>query len=233
MINFKFKSDFRDKKLEKLAKRLEERMDKAYNIIGNNVRQKAKKGIRLGTKTRPHSDPGKTAKSRKTDPVYKNTIRYHYDKRKKSLVVGPITRGFYNRKDGAKPTKSTVPNLLEYGGYIRASNITYIRKENADPRAATIAWKKQRAAWRNIPKYKRPPDPSDPTKTKRFIKKRDFKWVSIPAGTRKVEQRPTMRLAFNKTVNQKGMRKHFLAIGAQLASDGTLKSQLKTIGPTF
>lgn len=234
MINLRFRSDFRDRRLERLARRLNQRIDNAYGLIAANIRQNARKSIRNGTKTRPHSDPGRPVKTRKSAPVYRNTIERYYNSRTKTLIVGPKTRGFKNRKDNARPTAGTIPRTLEYGGYLRASSKTVIHKSKADPRAATIAWKKQRSKWQKKPRWQRlDPTGKYGTVDGRFLKGRDFQWVFIEAGTRKIEQRPTMRLAFNKSVNQRGMRKHFLAIGTQLSSDGSLRGSLKFIGPTF
>lgn len=224
IARMKVGSDADQKRLLKLSMKLNKEIDDAYMIIATNIRQKARRSIKRSTKSNPHSLPGKAVKTR--TQIYRNTIERDYNPRKKTLIVGPKTRGFNNRKDGAVPAGGqTIPRLLEYGGYIRASRPTFIHKKYADPRAATIAWKKQRAEFR---KRKRRIDPRT-GKNKTFLKGTDFKWVIIPPGTRKVDPRPTMRLAFNKSISQKGMRKWFLKIGQNISSHGPLQSQLKVI----
>ena len=225
-IKINLVSDVEARRLAKLAKKLNKRIDDAYMIIATNIRQKAKRSIKQSSNANRHSQPGQAVRT--MTQVYKRTVERDYKPAKKTLVVGPKLRGFYVGKDGAVPSRGeTTPHLLEYGGYLRASKMTFIHKSQADRRAVAIAWKKQRQAARM---RKRRIDPTT-GKPKRFLKGRDFKWVMIPPGTRKVDPRPTMRLAFNQSVNQRTMEKHFRRIGSQLAADGTLNraSLLKNI----
>lgn len=51
-----------------------------------------------------------------------------------------------------------------------------------------------------------------PRKRKRRQKKK-YVWVKLPAGKRRYKPRPTMKLAYNKTINRKNLQRAFATIG--------------------
>lgn len=174
---------------------IDQKIDGAYLYIAGAIRRNARRSIKKGSKSRPHSMPGEAAHSRGKQ-VLRNTIERDYDKRTKILIVGPKKTGF---SPGAQvPVGQTVPQLLEYGGKINASEPTYIHVSRADKRAVNIAFRKQKQAAR---------------KKGRRLLKSEVKWVEIPAGVRTVDARPTMRLAFNKTATAQNLKFAFDRIG--------------------
>lgn len=166
---------------------VDKKVDGAYRYIGGALRRNARNSIRKGSKTKPHSLPGKPINSR--SGIYKNTIERDYNPRTKLLIVGPKTTA--GRKIGNK----TLPRALEYGVRFRENKPTYIPASRADGRARTIAWKKLNQKRKN--------------KGRKRIKKSELKWVIIPPGSRVIDARPTMRLAMNKTVTSRNLKTAF------------------------
>lgn len=110
----KLKSSFFDraKVLDKVDKATVRNLSKA----GAYIRRTAKGLIRKVGKKGNASKPGTPPKSR--TGVLRDRIVFIYDDARRSVVVGPAgINQTYKQGDG-KPTKGTVPEVLEYGGEI-------------------------------------------------------------------------------------------------------------------
>lgn len=176
---------------QKVDRALDRKVDGAYRYLAGAIRRNARKSIRKGTKNKPHSLPDNPVNSRSR--IFRNTIERDYNPKTKTLVVGPkTTRG---RRNGGK----TIPQGLEYGVTFNSPKPTFIPAAKADIRARTIAWKKKNQRRRS--------------KGLKRIKKSELKWVIIPAGSRTIDPRPTMRLAFNKTLTATNLQRAFRQIG--------------------
>jgi hypothetical protein len=89
-----------------IRKYLDEKSKRALNILGAVTMSEARRLIRR--RKRP-SKPGEPPSS--PTGVLKRTIVYGFDSSTRSVVVGP-----YRTK-----SKTNVPNVLEYGGYVAAT----------------------------------------------------------------------------------------------------------------
>ena len=190
--------------LRRVSDTVNNKIDGAYRYIMHATRQAARKSIRKALKSQPHSKPGEAVRSR--TGIYKDTIERDYNPSTKVAIVGPKS----TKRPGAMPDGSTIignqtlPNLLEYGGVIHAPKPTVIKREFADPRAVKAYWKKER--------YRRYKGSRKPRKKKAYLL-RDVTHIVIPPGYRIVDPRPTMRLAFNKVVNYRSLKRAFDRIG--------------------
>lgn len=201
------RTDATQRRGKRVARAIEKKIDTGMKTIAGAIRRKARKSIKAGgAKTRKHSLPGQPIISPKPGRIMFNTVERYYDSRKMTLIVGFKKTGFQNiGKDGARPIGGkTIPHLLEYGGGIHASRPTVKLAARTQPRWVTAYWKQKK----NEVKAKR----KRLGKTANQMplpKKRDIKWVVIPPGNRKVEARPTMRLAFNEVVTAGNLQKHW------------------------
>ncbi len=191
----------------RVGKAIDRKVNTAMKSIAGAIRRKARKSIKAGgAKRRKHGTPGGAIISPKPGRIMFNTVERHYDVRKMSLVVGFKKTGFAKlRKDGARGIGVvSVPQLLEYGGSIHARKPTVLLAAKTQPKWVTSYWKTKkdevRAKRRRLGKT---------AKQMPLPKKKDIKWVVIPPGNRKVDARPTMRLAFNEVIKASNLRKHW------------------------
>lgn len=195
----------------RVGKAINRKINTGMKTIAGAIRRQARKSIKAGgAKRRKHGQPGGAIISPKPGRIMFNTVERDYNVRKMSLVVGFKKTGFQNTgRDGARPIGGvTIPHLLEYGGGIHASRPTVLLAARTQPKWVTAYWKQKK----NEVRAKRQKQ-GKTAKQMPLPKKKDIKWVVIPPGNRKVEARPTMRLAFNKVVTAGNLKKHWKNIG--------------------
>lgn len=157
---------------------MDKKTNAAFNYIGGTLRKTAVNSVKRSNSQTLHSPPGKPVRTQ-TD-VYKKSILYEYEPRRKGFICGPKRLPIQTKVNPGN--RRSIPELLEKGGIGRSLVDTYkrIKRKNKQRRKKT---------------------------DKRFV------WVKIPAGPRRYEPRPTMRLAYQKTVNRKNLNKAFATIG--------------------
>jgi hypothetical protein len=166
----------------------------AFGYIMGAVRRIAIKSILVQTGPNAHSRPGNPVRTKRPATVYRNTIERDYDSRKQVGVCGPI-KTFKNTGGLTKPAGGkTVPQMLEYGGDM-------------------IGLKPQWFLTKNVPRAFR--------QKKKTNKRHNLKYTVIPPGIYWVAARPTMRLAFNKTLTQQNLQAAFRRIGVSDTSSIT------------
>ena len=177
------------------ARRIDRTVDSSNLYILGAIRRNARRGIKKGSKSKPHSEPGRPANSR--TGILKNTIKRSYDKRSKVGLCGP-DNSHKSRRRGQRPASQTVPEMLEFSGRIIANKTTYIPVSRVSKKYANIDFQKKRSAAR--------------ARGRRFLR-RDHKFVALPKGTRRVAPRPTMRIGLRKTLTAPNLRRAFARIG--------------------
>jgi len=195
----------------RVGKAINRKIDRGMMTIAGAIRRKARKSIKSGgAKRRKHSKPGEPIISPKPGRIMFNTVERNYNARTGSLIVGFKKTGFQNMgQDGSRPIGGvTIPHLLEYGGGINAKKPTVKLAARTQSKWVTWYWKTKKAEVRAKRKRLGLTAAQMP-----LPKKADIKWVVIPPGNRKVEARPTMRLAFNKVVTDGTLQKHWNNIG--------------------
>ena len=195
----------------RVGRAINRKINTGMKTIAGAIRRQARKSIKSGGAVRrKHGNPGGAIISPKPGRIMFNTVERDYDVRKMSLVVGFKKTGFQKTGHGGARTIDgvSIPHLLEYGGGVYASRPTPILAKRTQPKWVTAYWKTKKDEVRA--KRQRL---GMTAKQMPLPKKRDIKWVVIPPGNRKVEARPTMRLAFNKLVNAGNLQKHWRNTG--------------------
>lgn len=194
----------------RVARAIERKINTGMKSIAGAIRRQARKSIKSGgSKNRKHSRPGTAIISPKPSRIMYNTVYRDYNARKMRLRVGFSSRGFSSGMNGTSTVNGvSIPRLLEYGGSIYARKPTVTLASRTAPKWVTHYWKIKKAEVKAKRRRRGLTARQMP-----LPKKRDIKWVVIPPGNRRVEARPTMRLAFNKVATAGNLTKHWRNIG--------------------
>ena len=175
--------------------RIDNQVERAIRYLAGVTRNQARRSIRVRRDpNEPHSDPyGPIARG---NAVIYRTIEREWDPRRRTVVVGPRMDAFRAAavaRTGTPDRGFRVPQLLEYGG-----TQTIPADFKIPAKRAPMRWKRREVARLNALEAQKP----DWWTNKRTWTVGDLQTVTMTRGTYTVLPRPTMRLAWNRTIVQ-------------------------------
>ncbi len=114
--------------LEAVQARMDKKTERVFGATGAYVRKAMQRRMR---RRKSASAPGDYPSARPGNPLLREKIRFGYDNRNQSLVIGPALLDRTDREVAAAGL--TVPELINYGG-------TVMRRKIWDPRAKKIRY---------------------------------------------------------------------------------------------